>query len=170
MSDRFWLEQATEADYSDPSIPIKGQVKYLTDAIKPVVYATDVPLITEFGCGYGRLTREVQRAFPKALVTGIDINPKIIAEAKKRDKDAVYGVRADLTGSPKQNAIYCVQVLQHMPTERKQQFFKEAAAILKRGGVLAFQYVEGTTDTFLTDDAQFKRCIVTGKQIGRAHV
>lgn len=153
--DNFWLNAAKAEDYADLSISTDKQVAYLVDALQPVVRAKKVPFITEFGCGYGRLTRRIQRKFPKALITGIDINPDIIAQAKEQDQNAIYGVKADLKGSPKQDAIYCVQVLQHMPKERKRQFIEEAAEALNYGGVLVFQYVEGDSDTFLTHDARF---------------
>ena len=154
--DDFWRNEATSEDYADTNIPLKAQVDYLVEALKPAVFMDKVPLVTEFGCGYGRLTREIQRAFPKALVTGIDINSDIIEKAKARDKDSVYGVANTLKGRPEQSAVYCVQVLQHMPNDRKRQFFQEAASVLRRAGVLVFQYVEGASNTFLTHDAEFK--------------
>lgn len=81
LHDDFWINQATKDDYADPDISTEKQVEYLIKSIKPSI--GHASRILEFGCGYGRLTREIKQAFPETLVVGIDINPKILDEAKK---------------------------------------------------------------------------------------
>lgn len=162
--DDFWRDKATSEDYADTNIPTEEQVKYLVSNIAPAVFSNDGSIL-EFGCGYGRLTKEIKKAFPKLFVVGVDINPNIIKQAKKYAGEAktskeqhaypLFYVASDIKGIPPKDAIYCVQVLQHLPNDRKREFFADAAKVINRAGVLVFQYVEGTADSFLTHDAQW---------------
>jgi cyclopropane fatty-acyl-phospholipid synthase-like methyltransferase len=161
--DEFWRKQATSEDYADANIPTKEQVDFLVNALRPAVHRTNASIL-EFGCGYGRLTKQIKKAFPAAFVAGVDINANVLAKAREyaghaktsreQSKYPMFYQAADIKNVPPKDAIYSVAVLQHMPSDRKRQFFAEAAAALNRAGVLVFQYVEGDSDTFLTHDAK----------------
>lgn len=157
--DDFWRNEATREDYADPNISTDLQVTYIVGEIELAGAVKDGGHILEFGCGYGRLTREVKKAFPEAMVIGVDISPKILAEAEAysaKSKVRPFYYRADnIKNTLAKDAIYCAQVLQHMPNDRKCEFIQDAADALKPGGVLVFQYVEGDSDTFLKHDAKF---------------
>lgn len=155
--DDFWRNEATSEDYADLNISTKAQVDYLLENIRPAVYGR-AGRVLEIGCGYGRLTDEIQRKLPSAVVVGVDISDKVITEAVKRrgqKSEPLYYAAPNIKGIPPKEAVYCVQVFQHLPNDRKQEYIIDVADALVVGGVFVFQYVEGTADTFLTHDASF---------------
>lgn len=155
--DDFWRTKARDEDYADLNIPTAEQVKFLAENIAPAVYGRNATIL-EIGCGYGRLTHEMQRKFPKCVVVGMDLSEHIIVEAVKRRgirNEPLYYAAPNIKGIPPKEAIYCVQVFQHLPSDRKREYIQEVADALVAGGVFVFQYVEGDSNTFLTHDAQW---------------
>ncbi len=116
--------------------------------------------VLEIGCGMGRLLRPLAERVESAW--GVDISPEMIAKAK----EALSGVRnaevALTNGDLRQfrdatfDLVYSFIVFQHIPAKRSVlRYIREAARILKAGGILRFQ-VDGrprtrfsATDTWL---------------------
>lgn len=149
--DNFWINQATDEDYADPNISTEEQVDYIVDNLVDCVFQGDT--ILDFGCGYGRLSREIKKAFPNTLVLGMDISPNILSRAMTNNYSelAVYYTQGDkIRDYGAFGAIYSVAVLQHLPDHRKLDFIFNASKALKLGGRVIFQYIEGDTDSFLT--------------------
>ena len=56
--------------------------------------------VIDIGCGYGAVARSIARARPKSQVTGVDYDPKRLAEARAKDNPANLSfVEADATQS-----------------------------------------------------------------------
>jgi SAM-dependent methyltransferase len=60
----------------------------------------DSQRVIDIGCGYGAVARSVAKARPKSQVTGVDYDPKRLAEARAKDNPAnLTFVEADATQS-----------------------------------------------------------------------
>jgi SAM-dependent methyltransferase len=99
----------------------------------------------DFGCGIGRLSRALSKRFKR--VYGVDVSPKMIAEARKLNKgnkrlEFIHNERDDLLvfESRSLDFIYSEITLQHIPEiESIENYIKEFVRILKPRGILYFQ-------------------------------
>ena len=97
----------------------------------------------DFGCGVGRLTQPLSTHFTQ--VTGIDIAPSMITQARALDREGrcqfVLNERADLSLFPDDefDFIYSVIVLQHMRPVYSTAYIREFCRVLAPGGVAVFQ-------------------------------
>jgi SAM-dependent methyltransferase len=97
----------------------------------------------DFGCGVGRLTQPLANYFSD--VTGIDIAPSMIAQARALDRDQrcrfVLNERADLLlfADNSFDFVYSNIVLQHMRPEYSTAYIREFCRVLRSGGVAIFQ-------------------------------
>lgn len=91
--------------------------KETPDMVRAILKQTDVtsPRILDYGCGVGRLAREVLMQHPSATVVGIDESPV----QQQHARDYVDSPRFtacfphEVEGSF--DLIYCIYVLQHVP-------------------------------------------------------
>lgn len=95
----------------------------------------------EIGCGVGRLMA------PGFF--GIDISENMLEIAKQRRPDCEFKL-TDGREIPYPNetfdTVYCVLVFQHLPKEAVDGYIREAHRVLRYGGNLVFQYIQGTED------------------------
>jgi SAM-dependent methyltransferase len=106
----------------------------------------------DFGCGVGRLLIPLATRCPE--VTGVDISPSMLAEAR-RNCDAAGATRVRLIqGDDELSAVtgsfdfvHSYIVLQHIPVERGERLVGKLAAMLAPGGVGMFHvaYRSGIT-------------------------
>src|SRR3954471_18897825 len=98
----------------------------------------------DFGCGVGRLLLPLARRC--AQVTGADVSPSMLAEAKRNCAEAgatnVSLVPSDddlsaVSGS--YDFVHTYIVLQHIPVERGEKLVRKLASRLTAGGVGMFQ-------------------------------
>lgn len=158
-----WLSITDDPDWrrnhiADPNISLDDTIEAIVSA-----FPTNPRSILEIGCGYGRLTDEIQKWFVDAVVTGMDINPDVL-------EAAIPGVMYvdSLTGLPVQDAIYSVQVFQHLPDAEKRAYIRRSYELLNPGGVLRVQFIEGARDNFcdhwVASDEMADWCHETGFQ------
>lgn len=83
------------------------------------------PRVLSFGCADGAEVRSLRRWLPAAEITGIDINPRAIAEARRRlalDPDPAirFELAADVAGEPAESydAVLALAVFRHGELER----------------------------------------------------
>ena len=126
---------------ADPTISTTETVDAAID-----YFPHSVERILEIGCGYGRLTCEVQKRFPEAEVHGLDVSGPVLAEAIK---GPTYHRQDNLDGLPPMDAIYSVGVFQHLPSTDKLAYITQAHQLLTEGGVLTVQFVHGDHDGHL---------------------
>jgi SAM-dependent methyltransferase len=98
----------------------------------------------EIGCGMGRLLRPLSLAVERAI--GVDISPEMIARAREAltDRDnvelAVTDGRLNGVGDSTLDFVTSFIVFQHVPSRAAvYRYLREAARVLKSGGILRFQ-------------------------------
>jgi trans-aconitate methyltransferase len=141
-----WLSITDELGWkrnhiSDPNISQDETI----DAIVSAFPDDNLERIVEIGCGYGRLTSVIAGWYPDATVSGIDINPAVLACALP---GASYYCADHLTDFRNQDAIYSVALFQHLPHDEQRFYICEAADALRPGGVFRLQFIEGDRDNF----------------------
>ena len=91
------------------------------------------------GCGAGRYVRALGRARPDLRVHGGDLSINALHEARRRDATSEY-VALDASVLPYRDGVFSAVVffdlLEHVPDVHG--LLREAARVLKRGGVLHF--------------------------------
>lgn len=99
--------------------------------------------VLDLGCGTGTLVALIKEACPAAHVSGVDIDPRILAIA--RDKLATAGIEARLvegsaTAPPLPPAsfdrVLSTLVLHHLTTPQKREAFTAVRRLLRPGGEL----------------------------------
>ncbi len=105
----------------------------------------------DFGCGVGRLTQALARHFDR--VTGVDIAPSMLAEARRHDPEGrctfVQNDAPDLALFPDDSfdMVLSTIVLQHMPPELSLRYVEEFGRVLRPGGLAVFAVPTGPSDT-----------------------
>jgi ubiquinone/menaquinone biosynthesis C-methylase UbiE len=97
--------------------------------------------VLDFGCGTGTLTHMLKRRYPSALISGLDIDPVILAIAQRKAASlAVWWICASALELPfaddSYDRVVTSLVLHHLTTSGKQQAMAEIYRILRPGGQL----------------------------------
>ena len=100
--------------------------------------------LVEFGCGTGGLLRRCARAFPKARLSGIEIDPDSAAMARKRAQDEGLGERIVVGGAeaveaiaPESvDAVAMIEVLHEISPALRPAVLAQAHRMLRPGGWL----------------------------------
>ncbi len=94
--------------------------------------------VYDLGCGAGNVTRELQRRWPQAVLTGVDSSPEMLEQARRELPTAEWQ-QAELAQWHTQAAdvIYSNAALHWLDDHEK--LFAALFAMLAKGGVLAVQ-------------------------------
>jgi ubiquinone/menaquinone biosynthesis C-methylase UbiE len=96
--------------------------------------------IVDVACGSGAFLVDLKAAFPRARVTGLDLSPAYLAEARARS--GAETVQANAEALPFEDgsldAVTCVFLFHELPPRVRAKVAAELARVLKPGGVLAF--------------------------------
>lgn len=106
--------------------------------------------VIDLGCGPGRLTIPVALADPEATVIGVDISGVAVDLAEQRARVAGAAARfvvgdgrtIDLA-SGSCDVAYSMLLFQHIPDAAVRGYLAELGRVLRPGGRLLFQFVEG---------------------------
>ena len=87
-------------------------------------------------CGTGGVTRALARLFGR--VTGVDLSPRMLARAERRQPDGARLVQGDLLRVPLEpaDAVTCAFGLHELPPLARGGLFHRAASLLRPGGRL----------------------------------
>ena len=97
--------------------------------------------LVDLACGSGAFLGNLERAFPRARLLGVDLSAPYLAEARRRAKTADL-VQANAERLPfadeSLDAATCVFLFHELPPRVRVRVAAEIARVLKLGGLLAF--------------------------------
>ncbi len=97
----------------------------------------------DFGSGLGRLSQGLAAHFSK--VTGIDVSPEMVRQAKELNKlpniEFLANTKPDLSliQASSKDLVLSLIVIQHIPPPYSLQYLKDFARVLKKDGTLIVQ-------------------------------
>ncbi len=92
----------------------KEETPLFKDIIVSQLKGTEVVL--DYGCGVGRLAKEVLEAFPNIKIVGVDTSPEMRKLAEEYVNSDRFSTKSpEELGKDKFDFTYCVYVLQHIP-------------------------------------------------------
>ena len=127
---------------------------------------TDAASILEVGCGDGLATEQLRRAFPRAAITGIDIQPAV-GRLFHGDRTGVTFRTEELDEFVARHRasfdlVVICDVLHHVPVPERSALLRRAAEALRPGGGLVLKdwerranlphLVAWFSDRFITGD------------------
>jgi SAM-dependent methyltransferase len=97
--------------------------------------------VLDFGCGIGASLAHLQRAFPNATLTGLDVSAKSLAIARTRVSEGVNLVLHDgedkMPFAPESyDLIFTACVFHHIDSSLHEPLFASLLGVLKPGGIL----------------------------------
>jgi SAM-dependent methyltransferase len=103
----------------------------------------------DFGCGVGRVTRQLQRAFRTGV--GVDASPTMVALAEQLNPGGRFlvpeGSALSEVGDASASFAYSHMVLQHMALADQRAAIRELLRVLRPDGIAALQVVVEMVDT-----------------------
>ena len=141
-SDEFLSQNITESSKRKFFQSGENHVEHVLSTIQSHLDADFEPqAVLDFGCGVGRIVLALARRCPS--VTGLDVSPSMLSEAKKNcqaanlDNVSFYQSNGELSGlSQKFDLIHSFLVLQHIPASRGLRLCELLMNHLKPGGVM----------------------------------
>lgn len=94
--------------------------------------------ILDYGCGVGRLAKEVLKLNKKITVIGLDASEDELRLAKEYVNDSRFIPTKPEDFKQKVDLIYCVYVLQHVPAIELRHAIERMHYFLKPGGALVY--------------------------------
>ena len=97
--------------------------------------------LLDVACGTGRLLRDVRLAYPRMELTGLDLSPTYLDEAKRhladlRDVDWIRGNAEQMTSADaSQDIVVSVFLFHELPADARRRVALEIARVLKSGGL-----------------------------------
>lgn len=154
----FWLNEATiENDICDKNISTQSFLDIIIPRIQTYIPENGGSIL-DIGCGIGRLTIPIKNYFKTSEVIGTDITQKFIDYAASRPcyPCPIYILADNLSEFENKNldVIFSVLVFQHINSEAKAEYIRQASLALRPGGALLFQYVEGDHSSRAMYDAK----------------
>ena len=97
--------------------------------------------ILDLACGSGAFLSDLRSAFPRAHLSGLDLSPAYLPEARRRS-----GVQAVVQGAAERlpiadaslDAVTCIYLFHELPPRVRPQVAAEIARVLKPGGLFSF--------------------------------
>lgn len=148
VEDPFWVILAdptrTDRRWTEAEFFATGETEWpRVAALLDSVGATPDPRgsFLDFGCGAGRMTRQLGRVFRTGV--GIDVSDEMVATARRLNPDLEFAVNraSDLRFIPDASVsfVYSHMVLQHITPSLQETFVREFLRVLKPVGIAAFQ-------------------------------
>jgi len=146
----FWDDNATPAGVFNVGDMYNEYTSRQADFIvEQLGLASDGYIVSDFGCGIGRLTFAVAESVPNLYVVGVDSSPKMIEAASEAlcakshiNHRVDFGNTSDGKGmSGGYDGAWCVLTFQHLPDDTVKQHLADLFEILKPGARLVTQWV-----------------------------
>lgn len=96
--------------------------------------------VADIACGSGGFLRDLQAAFPRARLFGLDLSPTYAAQAHARSTLPVVQANAERLpfADASLDAVTCIYLFHELPPRVRPVVAREIARVLKPGGALAF--------------------------------
>ena len=130
----FLLEPQAVAAGPDTRRRWLGEEPTPADAPDPLPGAT-----LDVGCNCGELLLTCRQMYPAMSLSGVEINPSALEKARAALPDAeLHGVGAVAMPFADESfdCVACIEVLEHIPAERREQALAEMRRVLRPGGRL----------------------------------
>ena len=97
-------------------------------------------VVADLACGSGGFLRDLAATFPRAHLTGLDLSPAYLAEARRRSGVAMVQANAERLpfADASLDAVTCIYLFHELPPRVRPVVAAEIARVLKPGGLLAF--------------------------------
>jgi len=112
--------------------------------------------ILDLGCGVGMSTFALQKIYPQAKVTGVDLSPYFLAVAQYKTQQEQQNVSwihapAENTGLPDNSfdLVSACLMFHELPTDAAQAIIAEAYRLLRPGGYLGIMDMNPNSATFV---------------------
>lgn len=127
--------------------------------------------LLDVGCNVGALLADCAKPYPAMRLAGVDVNPTAIEKARRllpaADLHCVDGDRLPFADSAF-DCVTCIEVLEHIPTERRAASLKEMRRVLKPGGTLVLRTPHAGVFAWLdSNNVRFRLPGVYGLLVGR---
>jgi ubiquinone/menaquinone biosynthesis C-methylase UbiE len=103
--------------------------------------AIAAPKVLDVACGTGLFTHEIQRNFPDAKITGVDLSPWYLKKAAK-DYPQIEWLQANAENLPFADASFdvvtSIYLYHELPEKVREKISAELLRVLKPGGQLVF--------------------------------
>ncbi|MFC2044073.1 class I SAM-dependent methyltransferase [Chloroflexota bacterium] len=132
----YWIEQGNTYIYEHPPEGERGE-KLILDTLAKI----DFQSLLEMGCGYGRYLKCIAERFPQVRLTGVDISPTQIDEAKRYliNYPQIQLEETDGLHLPYSDKCFDISFtygcMIHVPQRYVQSFFKEICRVTRRKGL-----------------------------------
>lgn len=109
--------------------------------------------LLDVACGTGRFLEDVAANYPRLNITGLDLSPAYVAEARSRlgARRNVTLVEANAETMPladaSQDAVTCIYLFHELPPKIRKVIVAEIARVLKPGGIVIIVDALQTGDT-----------------------
>lgn len=113
---------------------------------------SDANSLLDIGCNVGELLAYCGEVYPGIRLSGVEINPEAFAKARQNLPHAVIkGAGAEKLSFPDASfdCVTCIEVLEHIPAELRQQALSEMRRVLRPGGRLVLRVPHAGLFAFL---------------------
>lgn len=142
----YWNKAALSPNVERDYLSDFGVDECLAQILPELETQPALDIVADIGCGIGRLTVPLANKFKRTRFYGLDtaVNMLLRATAHPHVKYKISDARQLRLPDGHVDAAVCTFVIQHLPPDGVQKLFAQLGRILRIGGVLRFQYVEGT--------------------------
>jgi SAM-dependent methyltransferase len=131
----------------------------------------DAEALLDVGCNVGALLRHCRAVYPSMRLAGVDMNPAAVADARRALPDAdLHAAGADRLpyADASFDCVTCIEVLEHVPAERRRDALAEMRRVLRPGGRLVLRVPHDGLFAFLdVGNLRFRFPRLYGRLVGR---
>ena len=142
QSARLYDVQVETLFYGSAQVMRRAALPAITEAMKGRDQRRMAML--DVACGTGRLLREVRLGWPALKLTGLDLSPAYLREARRHmgDLRPAHRIEGNAEHIPlpdaSQDIVTCVFLFHELPPDVRRRVTSEIARVLKPGGTFVF--------------------------------